>query len=146
MNVNSAISVFSLLKSLGPSSLFCWREICLKSSFLSVLTWRIPGMGESGGLLSMGTHRVGHDWSDLAQQVVPRLLSLLNCLHFSQPRCRLCNQIAFRSSPPLYILWSLMASYSFFWLVLLSPKNIISVSFQVCFHLPLLSKSFQFRL
>ena len=32
----------------------------------SVLAWRIPGTGESGGLLSMGLHRVGHDWSDLA--------------------------------------------------------------------------------
>ena len=32
----------------------------------SVLAWRIPGMGESGGLPSMGSHRVGHDWSDLA--------------------------------------------------------------------------------
>ena len=27
----------------------------------SVLTWRIPGMGEPRGLLSMGSHRVGHD-------------------------------------------------------------------------------------
>ena len=32
----------------------------------SVLTWRIPGKGEPGGLPSMGSHRVGHDWSDLA--------------------------------------------------------------------------------
>ena len=32
----------------------------------SVLAWRIPGTGEPGGLLSMGPHRVGHDWSDLA--------------------------------------------------------------------------------
>ena len=32
----------------------------------SILAWRIPGMGESGGMLSMGSHRVGHDWSDLA--------------------------------------------------------------------------------
>ena len=31
----------------------------------SVLAWRIPGMGESDGLPSMGSHRVGHDWSDL---------------------------------------------------------------------------------
>ena len=31
----------------------------------SVLAWRIPGMGETGGLPSMGSHRVGHDWSDL---------------------------------------------------------------------------------
>ena len=27
----------------------------------SVLAWRIPGMEEPGGLLSMGLHRVGHD-------------------------------------------------------------------------------------
>ena len=32
----------------------------------SVVAWRIPGMAESGGLPSMGSHRVGHDWSDLA--------------------------------------------------------------------------------
>ena len=32
----------------------------------SVLAWRIPGMGEPGGLLSMGSHTVEHDWSDLA--------------------------------------------------------------------------------
>ena len=32
----------------------------------SVLAWRIPGSGETGGLPSMGSHRVGHDWSDLA--------------------------------------------------------------------------------
>ena len=32
----------------------------------SVLAWRIPGMGEPGGLPSMGSYRVRHDWSDLA--------------------------------------------------------------------------------
>ena len=32
----------------------------------SVLAWRIPGMGEPGGLASMGLHRVGHNRSDLA--------------------------------------------------------------------------------
>ena len=32
----------------------------------SVLAWRIPGTGEPGGLPSMGSHRVGLDWSDLA--------------------------------------------------------------------------------
>ena len=32
----------------------------------SVLAWRIPGTGEPGGLLSMGSHRVGHDWGNLA--------------------------------------------------------------------------------
>ena len=32
----------------------------------SVLAWRIPGTGEPGGLSSMGSHRVGRDWSELA--------------------------------------------------------------------------------
>ena len=32
----------------------------------SALAWRIPGMGEPGGLPSMGSHRVGHDWSNSA--------------------------------------------------------------------------------
>ena len=35
-----------------------------------VLAWRIPGMGEPGGLPSLGSHRVGHDWSDLAAAAV----------------------------------------------------------------------------
>jgi len=32
----------------------------------SVLAWRIPETGEPGGLPSLGSHRVGHDWSDFA--------------------------------------------------------------------------------
>jgi len=34
------------------------KEVATHSS---VLVWRIPGTGEPGGLLSMGSHRVGHD-------------------------------------------------------------------------------------
>ena len=36
----------------------------------SVLAWRIPGTGEPGGLPSMGSHRVGHNWSSLAAAAV----------------------------------------------------------------------------
>ena len=36
----------------------------------SVLAWRIPGTGEPDGLPSLGSHRVGHDWSDLAAAAV----------------------------------------------------------------------------
>ena len=39
------------------------KEVATHSS---VLAWRIPGTGEPGGLLSMGSHRVRHDGSDLA--------------------------------------------------------------------------------
>ena len=55
----------------------------------SVLTWRIPGMGEPDGLPSMGSHKVPHDWSDLAAAAAGRWkeeresflhLLILNCL------------------------------------------------------------------
>ena len=37
------------------------------ATYPSILAWRIPGTGEPGGLPSMGSHRVGHDWSDIAR-------------------------------------------------------------------------------
>ena len=39
----------------------------------SVLALRIPGTGEPGGLPSMGSHRVGHDWSNLAEAAAAKL-------------------------------------------------------------------------
>ena len=38
----------------------------------SVLAWRIPGTGEPGGLPSMGSNRVGHDWSNLEAVLVEK--------------------------------------------------------------------------
>ena len=40
----------------------------------SVLAWRIPEMGEPGGLPSVGSHRVGHDWSDSAAAAAARTI------------------------------------------------------------------------
>ena len=50
------------------------REMATHSS---VLAWRIPGTGEPGGLPSMGSHRVGHNWSDLAAAAAASLLIFL---------------------------------------------------------------------
>ena len=48
----------------------------------SVLAWRIPGTGEPGGLPSMGSHRAGHDWIDLAAAVAAAGISaVLKCVH-----------------------------------------------------------------
>ena len=60
----------------------------------SVLAWRIPGTGETGGLASMGSHRVGHVCSDL---VVAN--SYLQIIH-STYKCHLFNKflIAFNMS------------------------------------------------
>ena len=42
----------------------------------SVLAWRIPGTGEPGGLPSLGSHRVGHDWHNLAAAAASTVYSL----------------------------------------------------------------------
>ena len=49
----------------------------------SVVAWRIPGTAEPGGLPSMGSHRVGHDSSDLAAAAAAVLEGQLKyCLDF----------------------------------------------------------------
>ena len=46
----------------------------------SVLAWRISGTGDPGGLPSTGSHRVGHDWSDVAAAAAAAE-SFLSALH-----------------------------------------------------------------
>ena len=46
-----------------PTPVFLEKEVATHSS---VLAWRSPGTGEPVGLPSLGSHRVGHDWSNLA--------------------------------------------------------------------------------
>ena len=50
----------------------------------SVLTWRIPGTGLPGGLPSMGSHKVGHDCSDLAATAAGKSVN-----HSAQGMCAL---------------------------------------------------------
>ena len=50
----------------------------------SIFAWRIPRNEEPGGLLSMGSPRVGHDWSDCHARLVmlkmfPRACLLVIC-------------------------------------------------------------------
>ena len=49
----------------------------------SLLAWRIPGMAEPGGLPSMGSHRVGHDRSDLAAAAAAFLMVQLSYLYLT---------------------------------------------------------------
>ena len=59
----------------NSGSTFLQGNICLElwsskekamATHSSDLAWRTPGTGEPGGLPSVGSHRVGHDWRDLA--------------------------------------------------------------------------------
>ena len=53
----------------------------------SILAWRIPGTGEPGGLPPMGSHRVRHNWNDLAaaaavgRSIFSFLINICNVLH-----------------------------------------------------------------
>ena len=54
----------------------------------SVLAWRIPGTAEPSGRLSVGLHRVGHDWSDLAVAAnVSKRFQTTHKLFFTQNKC-----------------------------------------------------------
>ena len=78
-----------------------------KATHSSVLAWRVPGTGEPGGLPSMGSHRVGHNWSDLAAAAKSvkwhRLNSSLELV---------CANISLAVDiHPRYGVWSIVATY-----------------------------------
>ena len=53
-----------------------WKIMSLILDMFSVLAWTMPGMGEPSGLPSMGSHIVGHDWS----QTGPEMRNLGLCV------------------------------------------------------------------
>ena len=62
-------AVHGVAKSRTPLSNFTFHFHALEKEMAthsSTLAWRIPGMGEPGGLPSMASQRVRHNWSDLA--------------------------------------------------------------------------------
>ena len=64
----------------------------------SVLAWRILWTEEPGGLLSMGSHRVRHDWSDLAAAAV-EYCNLLHPFYISTTlTASLCRRTEFKAS------------------------------------------------
>ena len=76
----------------------------------SVLAWRIPGMGEPGGVPSLGSHRVGHDWSDLAAAaaILHILVCVCVCVFVNVQKCS------------CWILWQI-----YVWLFKKPPKHFL---------------------
>ena len=63
----SKFHIYALVYCIGVTFTFHFHTLEKEmATHSSVLAWRIPGMVEPGGVLSMGSHRVGHDWSNLA--------------------------------------------------------------------------------
>ena len=74
----------------------------------SVLAWRIPGTTEPGGLPSMGSHRVRHDWSNLAASIIGMCNIILD------------KMALFRIQPKFE--WHVC--YSFIWYLSFSPQRV----------------------
>ena len=74
----------------------------------SVLAWRIPGTAEPGGLPSMRSHRVGHNWSNLAAAAAAGLTHGLNSVLLFHSRLLLSHIIS-------YYFYSLEVP-NFFWI------------------------------
>ena len=77
-------SFILLAKSLASSAASSEKDMATHSS---ILAWRIPGTGEPGGLPSMGSHRVGHDWCDLAAAAASSLIFLVWCFFRVKHQC-----------------------------------------------------------
>ena len=67
----------------------------------NVLAWRIPGTAGPGGLLSMGLHRVRHDWSDLAAAAL--LGKTLPFLKIKTNKPRESNFLSWKSESWIYV-------------------------------------------
>ena len=65
----------------------------------SILAWRIPGTEEPSGLLSMGLHRVRHNWSNLAEAaaVAAGQVRKKNTVSVKQSCLTLCNPMDYNS-------------------------------------------------
>ena len=80
----------------------------------SVLAWRIPGTGEPAGLPSMGLHRVGPNWSDLAAAA-------------AGPSSSFCSHIAQNTLSLGWFIWW------FIWWELIIKRSICSLVFLIVF-------------
>ena len=60
-----------------------WEDALEKgmATHSSILAWRIPWTEEPGGLQSMGSQRVGHDWSNLAHTFIISVCMYLLCIY-----------------------------------------------------------------
>ena len=113
----------------------------------SVLAWRIPGTGKPGGLPSMGSHRVGHDWSDLAAAassmhllVNPEFTSILQ--HSNCYSCYVLRVIKTTVRPPVVIHSEFFKHYC---QLNLASRNLVKVSIWLSNTDPLFGKRWIFE-
>ena len=89
---NTGVGCHALLQGIFPTQgLNPGLPHCTHSS---VLAWRIPGTGEPGGLPTMGSHRVRHDWCDLAAAAAAPALQMDSLLSEPQGKPKNTGMVA----------------------------------------------------
>ena len=100
---------------------FRFPGVELLGCMMCVLAWRIPGMEGPGGLLSMASHRVRYDWSNLAAAAAWCVLCLIlkklpisfsNCLSQFSPEVYKWSSFSV-SSPIWSYLWFQVSNFRF---------------------------------
>ena len=99
----------------------------------SVLAWRLPGMGEPGGLPSLGSRRVGHNWSELAAAAAFFLLVFSSLiLLWSESRIYmisiLLNLLCFMNQNVEFFIFCFHLCYIYTWKVIFKfvSKGLVS--------------------
>ena len=104
------------MRHLGsPSYMYTYIRGKKMATYSSILAWRIPWTEEPGGLLSMGSHRVGHDWSNLAAAAYIYIFSLLDFLPPPPPshpskssQSTKLSSLCFTAVPTSYLFYPLV--------------------------------------
>ena len=109
----------------------------------NIPAWRIPWTGEPGGLLSMGSHRVRHDWSDLAAAAaaVYSQCLLLTLLFYCIGRAKLSLSASHSTATEimhLWVFWGCSPPFFYanarlpFWIKYLEWLLLVSFLFPLC--------------
>ena len=77
----------------------------------SILAWRIPWTEEHGGLQPMRSHRVGHNWSNLAWQGIYKWSGKHTFTPVINTHTWFSNKSSFPSKDKLYLPWGLLSFF-----------------------------------
>ena len=91
-----------------------------------VLAWRIPGTGEPGGLPSVGSHKVGHDWSNLAAAAAEDHLFKRNGWIPEQMKKCVMFYLVLLESPFIHFYWALK-TISFSSTIAMKARNLAAI-------------------
>ena len=91
-----------------------------------VLAWRIPGTGEPGGLPSVGSHKVGHDWSNLAAAAAEDHLFKRNGWIPEQMKKCVMFYLVLLQSPFIHFYWALK-TISFSSTIAMKARNLAAI-------------------